>query len=133
MKIGDKVKWPKHLIDFLFMNEDDNNAVTLARGTVVDIGNHGYLRINWDGDINTGRWIHENNLRLVVEKDEKNIIQVKEEDENKDSNFMSLEDAVDVVLREARKNKMFTAANVVEDHFVNNVWDGTEEEDNSND
>ena len=48
---------------------------------------------------------------------------------------MKLEEAIEIVLREARSNgiggladdKTHEAASVVEDFFVNNVFDGTEE------
>lgn len=53
-------------------------------------------------------------------------------------NFMLLEDAVEMVLKRAREyaesrmlspedsQKLSLAANVIEDHFVNSVFDGTE-------
>jgi hypothetical protein len=40
---------------------------------------------------------------------------------------MKLEEAIEIVLKGARAMKEDEAANVVEDFFVNNVFDGTED------
>ena len=59
------------------------------------------------------------------------------------ASFMNLEDAIEVVLSAARafrsdgiggvNQEMDLAINVVEDFFVNNVFEGVEDDSNSND